>query len=902
MIAIVPMSTGTISMLGVDDDERVLEALRVFFQREQGFVLETCRSGPEALRLLNSRHFDVIIADYAMPEMDGITLLKEVRSRGNNALFIIFTGRHIARVAIEALNNGGNYYLQKGGDIYSELPRLTAFIRKRAGAHPADTSRPNEDPRYRAFVENPLEFICCFLPDGKVTLVNDLFARFVQQSGEDLLDGNFFSLIPETERDVVRANLTALSKAKPGVFIEHGIRSKDGAVHAVEWAYRVIPDAGGGTEEYQAQGRDSAGIMRIDTTHPAPVPLDEYAMAVPPPEETTAEDAIPVPVVPAPEGRDEWREIADSLEPLQYPVFAIDREGRVIAWNLAISRLTGIPAGEMIGKGSFAYAVPFYGESRPMLIDHIANPPGSFDAVTIPPITRDGNAFIGEMEEVTIRGKPMLMKGMGTRIHNTRGDLVAVVQSIMVSEQRTGALRETETSTEEYIGGISSITVKVTGGGLAGSIAGALGSATGGYGVYATNQRLFVVHNPDLDASRDDGLQFGTFIMNELFGTSVDVSPRSIGDLERLKVFEVWRKDIASIDMKSPRLLAGYLVIRTKSGETFRVFIDHKKAFLHLEKLLVMSYPEMLTYEKPQTAGTPGLMWLDLAEEIEQVQYPIFAIDKNGVVIAWNRAIADLTGVPQHEILGKGDHAYAIPFYGRAQPMVVDYVTLPPEAAIDKELPEVTRDGDTFIGRPELCTIRGKAVMMWGKGSGIYDSQGAVIAAVQSILVSEQEPGPVRSNGTYEEHYIGGISSTTVKVPGNGRSGAIAGAIGSSAGGFGVYATDQRLFVVHTPELDPSQEGGIQFGTFIIDELFGTSIDTSPRAIADLEQRKVFEVRRKDIGAIELKEPMLLAGSITIRTWSGEKFRVYIDHKKTYTHITQLLQMFYPEALHSSQG
>jgi hypothetical protein len=234
--------------------------------------------------------------------------------------------------------------------------------------------------------------------------------------------------------------------------------------------------------------------------------------------------------------------------------------------------------------------------------------------------------------------------------------------------------------------------------------------------------------------------------------------------------------------------------------------------------------------------------------------------------------------------------------------MVVDYVILPPEAALDESLPEVTRDGDTFVGKPELCTIRGKAVMVWGKGSGIYDSQGSVIAAVQSILVSEQEPGPVRSNGTYEEHYIGGISSTTVKVPGNGRSGAIAGAIGSSTGGFGVYATDQRLFVVHNPELDASQEGGIQFGTFIMDELFGTSIDTRPRTIADLEERKVFEVRRKDIGSIELKEPMLLAGSITIRTWSGDTFRVYIDHKKTFTHITQLLQMFYPEALHTGQA
>jgi PAS domain S-box-containing protein len=892
-----PPGTSSVSLLCVDDDERVLEALRVFFRREPGFIIETCKTASGALELLNHHHFDVIIADYAMPDMDGIAFLKEVRSRGNNALFIIFTGRHIARVAIEALNNGGNYYLQKGGDIYSELPRLTAFIKKRTGDQHAVHPHAGDDHRYRSVVENPLEFICCFLPDGKVTLVNELFAQFVKQEGEKILDGNFFTLIPEKERDAVLSNLHALSRVRPGAFIEHGITAGDGTVQPVEWAYRVILDASGSVEEYQAQGRDVAGIVRIAATLSLPetrIP----ASTVPTVLDLVSDSGTLPALSPEPEERDEWQEISDSLEPLQYPVFAINKNGVVIAWNNAIGQLTGIPAKDMVGKGAFAYAVPFYGKARPMLIDYITHPPGTFDPDSIPPITRDENAFIGEVEPVVIRGKPMLLKGMGTRIHNAKGNLIAAVQSIMVTEQPPGAPGEPVATTEEqYIGGISSITVKVTGGGLAGSIAGALGSATGGYGVYATNKRLFVVHNPELDASRDDGLQFGAFIINELFGTSVDVTPRSIAELERLKVFEVWREEIASIDMKAPRLLAGYLIFRTKAGETFRVFIDHKKAFLHLEKLLIMSYPEILMQEQSPDTDSPKLLWLDMADEIEQVQYPIFAIDKSGVVIAWNNAIAQLTGVPQKEIIGKGDHAYAIPFHGRAKPMIIDYVLLPPDATLDTELPVVTRDGDTFVGDLEFCIIQGKPVMMWGKGSGIYDTGGAVIAAVQSILVSEQEKAPARSNGTFEEHYIGGISSTTVKVPGDGLTSTIAGAIGSTTGGFGVYATDQRLFVVHNPELDATRHDGIQFGTFIMDELFGTSIDMRPRTIPDLERLKVFEVLRKDIESIETKEPMLLAGYITFRTRDGETFRVYIDHKKTFVHITQLLKMFYPEVL-----
>ena len=52
--------------------------------------------------------------------------------------------------------------------------------------------------------------------------------------------------------------------------------------------------------------------------------------------------------------------------------FAIDREGKVIAWNRAIEELTGVKAMEILGKGNYEYALPFYQDRRPMLIDLVA--------------------------------------------------------------------------------------------------------------------------------------------------------------------------------------------------------------------------------------------------------------------------------------------------------------------------------------------------------------------------------------------------------------------------------------------------------------------------------------------------------------------------------------------------
>ena len=65
-------------------------------------------------------------------------------------------------------------------------------------------------------------------------------------------------------------------------------------------------------------------------------------------------------------------------------------------------------------------------------------------------------------------------------------------------------------------------------------------------------------------------------------------------DLEKKKVFEVWRSDIRSIEMKTPRFLAGFLIIRTVSGGSYRIYVDHKKAFDHLEQLLNLFYPNII--------------------------------------------------------------------------------------------------------------------------------------------------------------------------------------------------------------------------------------------------------------------------------------------------------------------
>jgi CheY-like chemotaxis protein len=117
-----------ISVLFVDDEPALLEITRLYLEKSGSITVETCRSALEALGILKNRQFDVIVSDYEMPLMDGIMFLKILRAEGNDTPFLIFTGKGREHVVIDALNNGADYYLQKGGDPKAQFTELSNMI------------------------------------------------------------------------------------------------------------------------------------------------------------------------------------------------------------------------------------------------------------------------------------------------------------------------------------------------------------------------------------------------------------------------------------------------------------------------------------------------------------------------------------------------------------------------------------------------------------------------------------------------------------------------------------------------------------------------------------------------------------------------------------------------------
>jgi PAS domain S-box-containing protein len=100
-------------VLLVDDEPMLLDIERQILEKKFGFTIEASESGEEALRILQSIPFDAIISDYAMPGMDGLTFLRKIREKDKQIPFILFTVKEREEIAIEALNSGANFYVQK---------------------------------------------------------------------------------------------------------------------------------------------------------------------------------------------------------------------------------------------------------------------------------------------------------------------------------------------------------------------------------------------------------------------------------------------------------------------------------------------------------------------------------------------------------------------------------------------------------------------------------------------------------------------------------------------------------------------------------------------------------------------------------------------------------------------
>src|SRR5262249_10708765 len=106
----------------VVDDERDLCRLLTKALEQKGYTVVSAQSGEQALQLFAETPFPVVVLDIVLGGIDGLTVLKEIRTQRPETKVIMLTAHASMESAIEALRLGAFDYLRKGPQVLDEVP------------------------------------------------------------------------------------------------------------------------------------------------------------------------------------------------------------------------------------------------------------------------------------------------------------------------------------------------------------------------------------------------------------------------------------------------------------------------------------------------------------------------------------------------------------------------------------------------------------------------------------------------------------------------------------------------------------------------------------------------------------------------------------------------------------
>ncbi|MFA5379129.1 MAG: PAS domain S-box protein [Dehalococcoidia bacterium] len=472
-----------ISALYVDDEPGLLEIGKLFLESSGAIMIDTSASVCDAIRRVKTVPYDAIISDYQMPEMNGIEFLKYIRTHFGDLPFILFTGRGREEVVIEALNSGADAYLQKGGDPASQFAELEHKIKRAVwrqfsekrflvfnrlyailnGINCAITHVKTREELFREVLRIAVEtgkfrmawmgivdpeknelqpFAGYGTGEGTQRLIQldeepDRFepsrraARERKQVICNEIEPCGFLHTPATGTKAQMYRSTAavplflhnrvigtlqLFDAEPGFFADEEVKLLLEIASDLSFALEKM------SEEEQREMAETLLLEKHQQLEDAYLTISSSEGMIRTYMNTLAENQRQL--------SNSRRQLSEIINFLPDATFAIDTQGTVIVWNKAMETMTGVLAIDIVGKGEYEYALPFYKKRRPMLIDLVLK----YDeaaACRYDRIEREGDRLISQ---VFI---PHLCGGRGAHLwfvasplYNEEGGITGAIESV----------------------------------------------------------------------------------------------------------------------------------------------------------------------------------------------------------------------------------------------------------------------------------------------------------------------------------------------------------------------------------------------------------------------------------------------------------------------------------------
>ena len=117
----------------VVEDEKHLNRIISEAMEDEGYSVDSCFNGADALEYALSAKYDVMILDIMLPKLDGLELVRRLRRRGDATPVLFLTARDSVADKVEGLESGGDYYLTKPFDFQELLAVVRVMTRKYTG-------------------------------------------------------------------------------------------------------------------------------------------------------------------------------------------------------------------------------------------------------------------------------------------------------------------------------------------------------------------------------------------------------------------------------------------------------------------------------------------------------------------------------------------------------------------------------------------------------------------------------------------------------------------------------------------------------------------------------------------------------------------------------------------------